>query len=596
MALHILSVSQSATVTDVIPHPWQEVVHFSNFRAFKKQLKHQKPALVILFVNAPEDESLCQEVARFIRVGLANQDTRLVLMRGARMTIDESVWMEEYQLNACLVGDSERWAYNRSVLNRELDTFSYIDNNLRQHDAETEMLMCMTRFSRSDESVGELVKAFSATLAGLCRASGYLHIQPNMQGKWLLAYTSGLPDEAIKGMKSALGQAELPACLRHALDEKRPQINLLDDDAGLRPVTQQLPERIGSYFSFPLVVYGNVICVMLYLIPEIDMESVSMKQINIINKAAEQLTILLERKQAESSLRKQYKRLKSTMLELKSAREELAHSEKMASIGRMAAGIAHEINNPLSFVISNISSMDTYLENIMKLQAMQAELLSSIDHEQDHKASQLKQNISMFEEEADMPFILEDIRAVVDDSFQGLQRVKNIITDLRTFTYHQADRQACDLVTVVDETLKVLRYDLDSKIEIRQSLSVSMAFQSHPGLLGQVLTNLVKNAIQALNSAATAKPLIEIIGKEAGGVVTLVVRDNGPGIPKDKQSKVFEPFFTTKPVGEGTGLGLSVTFNIVKKLGGELTFTSEEGKGVTFTMTFPLNAPTGEES
>ena len=594
MSLSVLAVSKSDTLAEVIPPQWHGVECLTGMRPLKKRLRQQKPALIILWVGAAADESLCQEAAHFVRVGLANQDTRLVLMRAADVVLDESAWMEEHQINACLLGDNERWGYNRTVLNRELDTFSYIENNHRQHDAETEMLMCMTRFSRSDEGVTTLVKAFSSTLAGLCRASAFLHIQPNMEGRWLLGHTEGLPNEAETSMKQALNQTSLPFCLQHALDEKRPQINLLDNDTGLQAVTQSLPERIGSYFSFPLVVYGHVICVMLYLIPEAEMECVSMKQINIINKAAEQLTILLERKQAESSLKKQYKRLKSTMLELKSAREELEHSEKMASIGRMAAGIAHEINNPLSFVIANISSMDGYLESIMKLQAMQAELLSSIDHEQDQQAAQLKQNISLFEEEEDMPFVLEDIRAVVDDSFQGLQRVKNIITDLRTFTYHQAEKQACDVSSVVEETLKVLRYDLDSSIEIRQSLEVPAAFQSHPGLLGQVFTNLIKNAIQALASAQTPQPLIEISGQQKGQEVLLVVSDNGPGIPKDKHSKVFEPFFTTKPVGEGTGLGLSVTFNIVKKLGGHLSFESKEGKGVTFTMTFPLNTTAGE--
>jgi len=243
--------------------------------------------------------------------------------------------------------------------------------------------------------------------------------------------------------------------LQHTIDEKHPQIDLIPNKIDLSSIESHLQTTIGSYLTFPIVAYGNVLYLLFYLIPDAHMDKVSMRKINIINKACEQLTILLERRQAEVSLKNQYERLKKALVDLKSTKQELAHKEKMASIGQMAAGIAHEINNPLSYVISNFSSMDSYLESIVKLQKLQSEFLQSIDLGQDQKISQMKQSITDYEEEADIQFVFEDIRSVISDSSNGLKRVKNIITDLKSFTYSQStELEICDINYVVDETIK----------------------------------------------------------------------------------------------------------------------------------------------
>ncbi|WP_296047833.1 ATP-binding protein [uncultured Alteromonas sp.] len=563
--------------------------NLTSLRNAKKKLRSCKPSLVILCVGFDDDISLCQSVAQYIRLGLANQDTRIILMHNPTQQLDEVVWLEEYQINACLTASEAKAKFNASVLKRELATFEYIENTYRQHDAETEMLVCITRFSRGDEKLTALLSTFSNALARLCHAHCSFEIYLENTSRFRVRNSDIAGKDLVKTLQSLLSEGGLPASLAQAIEEQRPQIHLLDESGGLEPITQLIETHIGSYLAFPIVVYKRVVCLLLYLIPEQEMDRVSMKQITIINKAAEQLTVLLERKQAESSLKKQYTRLRDTLLELKSTKQALAHNEKLASIGRMAAGIAHEINNPLSFVISNFSSMDSYLDNIIQLQSMQSELLTAIDIQQDQKAAHLKQSLSEFEEQAGIPFVLEDIRAIVTDSFNGLQRVKNIISDLRSFSHNQTGEKAvCDLAVLFDDTLKIMRYELEDKINITRDVTFDGVLYTHSGLIEQVLVNIIKNAVQAMEAAHTAEPAIHISAAQQGAMLQIRIRDNGPGMTAETQQKIFEPFFTTKAIGEGTGLGLSVVYNIMQRLDGTIDCVSEPGAYTEFTLLLPL--------
>ena len=444
---------------------WHPCEHYENFRAIKKLFRHNKPALIIACIANSDDEQISKQVTDYIRHGLSNLDTRITLLREAQFELDEVSWMEELQINCCLLADPSKHSFNLSTLNRELDTFMHIENNRQQHDAETDMLMCITQFSRDNENLGELLKSFSSTLSSLCYSACGFHI--NVQDKHLgkVEYCDQQNASLMVDFKNIFGLPNIPNYLQHILDEKHPQIDLLPEAIDLKIIEEKINTNIGSYLTFPIAAYDKVLYLLIYFIPESQMDKVSMRQINVINKASEQLTMLLERREAESSLKKQYSRLKQALIELKSTKQELQHKEKMASIGQMAAGIAHEINNPLSYVISNFSSMDHYLKSIMQLQELQSEFLSSIDTGQDQKIQTLKSNIAQFEEEEDINFILEDIRAVVSDSYNGLQRVKSIITDLKSFTYSQStELEKCNLVMVIEETLKLLKYDISENI------------------------------------------------------------------------------------------------------------------------------------
>ncbi|MGH1486071.1 MAG: sensor histidine kinase [Cellvibrionaceae bacterium] len=569
---------------------WHNYEHYSNFRAIKKQFRHEKPALIIACIGDENDEELSKQVTQYVRDGLANQDTRIVLLHEPSFNLDEISWMEELQVNGCLLAEEKKKSFNLTTLNREIDTFLHIDNNRRQHDAETDMLMCITQFSRDNESLTELLKTFSSTLSTLCYSSCGFHIRIKNRTEGTIDYCDNKNDLITEKINNTLGLPSIPDYLQRTLDEKHPQINLLPENIDLKILENTIGEKIGSYLTFPIAAYDKVLYLLMYFIPESQMNKVSMKQINVINKASEQLTMLLERRQAENSLKKQYKRLKDALVELKSTKQELQHKEKMASIGQMAAGIAHEINNPLSYVISNFSSMDNYLNSIIQLQELQSEFLDSIEIEQNQKIKELKDNICKFEEEEDINFILEDVRAVISDSHSGLKRVKNIITDLKSFTYSQStELEICDLPKVIDETLKLLAYDLGELITIEKNIHSLPDFMAHDGLMQQVLTNLIKNACQALKGTQTEDPTITINAEHKNESVHILIKDNGPGIPEEAKEKIFEPFFTTKTVGEGTGLGLSVTFNIVKKLGGTIEVNSKKDEFTEFLIQFPTN-------
>ncbi|WP_166422365.1 ATP-binding protein [Paraglaciecola sp. 20A4] len=570
---------------------WREHIHINTFRAIKKQFRHAKPALIVACIANSDDEQLSEQVTVFVREGLLNNDTRIILLQSPLYDLDQVNWIGTMQVNGCLLAEPSKRTFNLSILNREIDTFAHIEDNRRQHEAETNMLMCISQFSRGTESVADLLKAFSSSLTALCYSSCCLHIKIQAHDQGHISYCDYEKSDLVDNFNQVLGLPALPDYLKKTLDEQQPQINLLPEEINLDRIEQKLGEKIGSYLTFPIVAYNKTLYLLMYFVSQEQMDKVSMKQINVINKASEQLTLLLERRQAEYSLKRQYKRLKETLVDLKTAKQELQHKEKMASIGQMAAGIAHEINNPLAYVMTNFTCMDEYLKSIMQLQGLQSEFLASIDIGRDQKITELRNNISKFEKDEGMAFILEDIRSVIAESHSGLKRVRDIITDLKSFTYSQStELEVCDLTQVIDDTLKLLSYDLDDTIKVEKNLEDLPTFMAHNGLMQQVFTNLIKNAAQALSEAKIISPKICINTQSKNGSIYITVRDNGPGIPESAREKIFEPFYTTKTVGEGTGLGLSVTFNIIKKLAGTITLDSELGKFTQFTMIFPISA------
>ncbi|WP_269520297.1 sensor histidine kinase [Alteromonas sp. BMJM2] len=585
----IIVVCTHANTTQFVPESWKALEYANSLRAAKKKMRQAKPALVLLCIDSVDDIALCQSVSQYIREGLANAVSRIAVIHSESEKLDEVEWLEEFQVNACLCARQERALFNQSVLKRELDTFDYIESTYRQHNAETEMLMCISQFSRANETTKELLGTFSQSLAKLCHAAYSCEIYISNDDYRASAATD-TPSNMIDAFDSLLTGKSLPNFLLKTIDEQQPQIDLLHATSGIDAILKQSSVVIGSYLAFPIVVYKRVLCLLFFLIPESDMSRVSMRQINIINKASEQLTILLERRKAEYSLKNQYKRLQNALLELKSTKEKLESKEKLASIGRMAAGIAHEINNPLSFVISNFSSMDKYLQSIMTLQSMQSELLTCIDIQQSQEAQKLKESLTSFKQKEGIEFVLEDIRAIVTDSFNGLQRVESIIADLRSFTdIKTSEDDTCDIQKVLNESLKMYKYDEKSTVNIRFDTPSLAPIPFNTGAIEQVINNVVKNAIQAFEGTNIEEPTVTVNAFNESDYFHLIVSDNGPGIDEETKAKMYDPFFTTKPIGQGVGLGLSVTLNIVQKLGGSLSCTTELGRSTEFKISLPLN-------
>jgi two-component system NtrC family sensor kinase len=253
------------------------------------------------------------------------------------------------------------------------------------------------------------------------------------------------------------------------------------------------------------------------------------------------------------------KRLELTLRELKAAQIQLVQSAKMASLGELVAGIAHEINNPLSFALSHL---DTALRSLDPIEAALKPSESSAAGSWNKMKSRLT--------EMDL----------------GLKRIRDLVVKLRTFSRLDGDERG--LVSVkacVDSVITILRHRLKDRVTIETKLGDPDIIECYPGLLNQAITNLIANSIDAVEGPGT---ILVTTGGMSEERYRITVTDSGPGIPSALQQRIFEPFFTTKPVGAGTGLGLSITYSIVEKHGGKLSVDCPPAGGTTMTIELPL--------
>ena len=252
--------------------------------------------------------------------------------------------------------------------------------------------------------------------------------------------------------------------------------------------------------------------------------------------------------------------LEKTNRELRETQAYLIQSEKMASLGQLVAGIAHEVNNPLTFVINNAYTVDQLAEKI----------LTEFDGGLPQIAVQR----------------LNKIRSRMHDMRQGLDRVKDLIVNLRTFSrLDEGEFKTVDVHDSIDSVLMFLRHKTEDRIEIVRDYTAKKPLDCYAGRLNQVVMNLVSNAVDAIED----KGKITISTRETGEMFEISVRDTGCGIPDAVRGKIFDPFFTTKPVGQGTGLGLAISYGIIRDHDGTIEVNSREGAGCEFVVKIPLN-------
>ncbi|WP_415905325.1 sensor histidine kinase [Neptuniibacter sp. QD48_55] len=270
--------------------------------------------------------------------------------------------------------------------------------------------------------------------------------------------------------------------------------------------------------------------------------------------------------------------------EIKEAQAKLLQSEKMASIGVLAAGVAHEINNPMGFVISNIGTLELYVNNYRQLLAAHQEIIETPEGEKrDSLIAQLKE----LQEELDFEFMNEDLDELLKDTKEGSSRVKDIVQGLKAFSHvDQIEKyELCNLNDCIEATLKVVSNQLKYHCEVSTDLAEIPLTYCLPGKINQVLLNLLVNAGQAI----TDKGSIFVSSTINEDRIEIRIKDSGQGITKDQLDKLFDPFYTTKKVGEGTGLGLSISYGIiVEEHKGDILVDSEEGKGACFTLSLPI--------
>ena len=279
--------------------------------------------------------------------------------------------------------------------------------------------------------------------------------------------------------------------------------------------------------------------------------------------------------------------------QLKLAKSQLMQSAKMASVGLLAAGVAHEINNPIGYVNSNLGTLEKYLADIFavmdKFEAAEM-LLGMLVDANDPLLEELRQ----FKEKINLDYVRKDIKALLAESHQGLERVKRIVLDLKNFSHADSEDRWmwADVHQVLETTLNVVWNELKYKCEIVREFGVLPEIYCLPAQLDQVFMNLLVNAAQAIE----VRGKITLRTGQEGDRVWVEVSDTGKGIPPEDFPHLFDPFFTTKPVGKGTGLGLSVSYSIVERHHGKIEVHSEVGKGSTFRIWLPVQQPTIEES
>lgn len=295
-----------------------------------------------------------------------------------------------------------------------------------------------------------------------------------------------------------------------------------------------------------------------------------------------------------SELQQKNTELEVAYTDLKAAQSQVIHQEKMASIGQLAAGIAHEINNPLGFSMSNFATLKKYVMRINEVYRALHSLKEICPEGDADVQKQKKEEIEALEKRNKIDYIMRDMETIFAETQDGLQRVEDIVKALRIFSRidHQGKREQYDLNEGIRNTLIVSRNEIKYIASVETHFSNVSLVEAVGGQINQVLLNLILNAAYAIKEKiGTGEGKLIIRTFSEGAFVCCSIQDNGGGIPEAIEKNVFNPFFTTKPVGQGTGLGLSISYDIVvNKHGGDISFTSVEGEGTTFFVRLPKTA------
>ncbi|MCX6640534.1 MAG: response regulator [bacterium] len=436
-----------------------------------------------------------------------------------------------------------------------------------------------------DERTSELVKTQKFLNSVLESSTEYFIIATDSKGTITLFNTGaerlfGYNRQEIEGKKtilflSDLGMKEKPEDLREFLkngmiDEAQTILNRDNTEITISLTVTPIQDDEGKTAGYIWI--GKDITEQLAL-----QSTLKEYALNLEKRVAERTSELVERKVE----------VEKALSQLQDTQVQLLQAEKMASLGQLAAGVAHEINNPMGFINSNLSTLKKYIVNVREyfLGVDRALTGGSVSVDELARLKRTKK----------IDFILEDIASVIDESLEGTDRVKTIVQDLKDFS-HQ-DRGTLveyDINKGIKSTLNIVWNELKYKSEVIEELGDVPSIRCYPQQLNQVFMNVLVNAAQAIHERGK----ITVRSYTFEDMVCVEIGDTGSGIKPEDQAKIFEPFFTTKEVGKGTGLGLSISYRIIERHGGTIEVESEVGVGTTFKIKLPVQPPeieVGEE-
>jgi two-component system sensor histidine kinase HupT/HoxJ len=282
-------------------------------------------------------------------------------------------------------------------------------------------------------------------------------------------------------------------------------------------------------------------------------------------------TVLTGRPVGEA--KRAYEALHSAHLDLQTAQDRLVEQEKMASLGRLVAGVAQELNNPISFVYGNIHTLERYRKTLQRY------LAAVHDGAPPEETGRLRQDLRI-------DALLDDLAPLIEGTLEGAERISEIVKNLRRLSFSRGgDRRRIDLARLLGTASHWATRSKHGCARITVDGPFNLSAIGHEGQIHQVLVNLVDNALDAVEGHPD--PLVALVMREAADQVVIEIADNGPGIPEAVLDKIFEPFFTTKPVGRGTGLGLWISWSIARDHGGTLTAANRPEGGAMFTLRLP---------
>ncbi len=296
-------------------------------------------------------------------------------------------------------------------------------------------------------------------------------------------------------------------------------------------------------------------------------------QLQELNRNLEEMV-----RQRTKELESSHEALKKAYLDLQNTQEQLVQTEKMASLGQLVAGIAHEIKNPLNFIYGNTGFLSDYTRKLQSL--LEAyDQLPSISPEDRARIAEMKERFNY-------GFVREDLRTLIDNFTEGASRINTIVSDLRTFSRMDSDTVSeIDVHASIEISLNLLRNQYKERVEIHRQYGAIPKIHGYSGKLGQVFMNLLSNAFHAIEG----KGHVWIRTRADDNTVQVEIEDNGHGIPRENLKRIFEPFFTTKAVGQGTGLGLSISYGIIEQHHGKILVANSPTGGSIFTVRLPIN-------